>query len=203
MDLDFSECGMNDVDQCPSCFRLNRRSSPKRFVFAEQYLGDAGFVALRNFPSGFVFCSQIVLDLARKHRWSNFRFLPSGVLREDCYEWRGNRLSGEAVAPENATVNLLHCNASTVFARYLPVAPEIDLAGCVKYAGQVDGGSLRSNGALLSLRDGGNAGSFESRPRRVIVAAVVGERQAACVGEDHELGSVAPAWYIRRIPPFF
>lgn len=99
-DLDFRASGMDSVDQCQTCFKMNKRSSPLRFAFVEKDLDDVGFVAPRNFPSGFVFCGRRILELAREHRWSNLRFVPSGVLRKDSYDWQGVDYLGKQWPPK-------------------------------------------------------------------------------------------------------
>lgn len=100
MDIDLEASEVKVALLCPVCFASEKRSQPERFVpLAETWDGSDVFI-LRNFPSGLIFCTRKVLELARQHSWTNFRFQPMNVLQHDAMSWKGIDYLGKKWPPQ-------------------------------------------------------------------------------------------------------
>lgn len=76
MDIDLEASGIKVAGNCPVCFQGGSRSGGERYVPIVDTWDGSDIFTLRNYPSGFAFCTRKVLELARRHRWTNFRFDP-------------------------------------------------------------------------------------------------------------------------------
>jgi hypothetical protein len=80
VDVDPNEMDDEGGSLCPVCFYRNPRKenpyrwSPKRLVPKLETWDGSDFVKIRNWRCGLKFCSRRFIDLANKHRWTNFAF---------------------------------------------------------------------------------------------------------------------------------
>jgi hypothetical protein len=79
VDIDLNELDEIGGGVCPICFRRNAQSRPYQFVAKKTVpkldtWDGSDFVTTRNLQSGMSYCTRRFVDLACKHRWTNFRF---------------------------------------------------------------------------------------------------------------------------------
>ena len=78
LDIDESCLGVN-LERCGACGSFQGVFLPERFVPKADMSSGADFMTTRNIHTRLVICSYRVLELARKHKWSNFLFQPLDI----------------------------------------------------------------------------------------------------------------------------
>lgn len=76
IECSWPELGLGKADICPVCKNAQKTFRPKRFIPLVETWDESDFMRLTNWFNGYVFCTTKILDLARKHRWSNLWFEP-------------------------------------------------------------------------------------------------------------------------------
>jgi hypothetical protein len=101
VDID-PEASRDRVSRCPDCFAALDRTScqVRQFVPIEETWDGSDILQMRNCPCGIMLCTERVLLLARKHRWTNFRFECMDVIRRHAAKWRGIDYLGRKWPPQ-------------------------------------------------------------------------------------------------------
>lgn len=102
IDVDLEASGLGGVERCPVCFRVlaGRHPQARRFVPRHETWDGADVFSIRNSPNSMLFCTRRVLELARRDRWTNFRFEPMDVVRDHATQWGGIDYLGPTWPPE-------------------------------------------------------------------------------------------------------
>lgn len=99
VDFDLAASNVSLVDACPVCYSASQRTMPDRYALDVSTWDGSDFLHVRNYPSSLTFCSMRVVSLARKHHWTNLRFIPCGVPLMQTYTWKGVDYLGKQWPP--------------------------------------------------------------------------------------------------------
>lgn len=107
MDIDREASGIPERKViCPVCLMQEpyqpgeKIPSPERLIPRPETWDGSDLFILRNYGRSSVFCTRKVLELARQHRWTNFRFEPIDVLRRYATRWKGIDYLGKKWPPK-------------------------------------------------------------------------------------------------------
>lgn len=105
MDIDLEASGLGFLAPCPLCGWYDwdskaARPQPTKYVPLPETWDGGDFFLLRNLRTGYTFCSEKVLLLAREHRWTNFRFYTMGTVLERTRWWPGVDYLGPTWPPQ-------------------------------------------------------------------------------------------------------
>lgn len=103
MSIDLQASRDARVDVCQHCFQSeNRAPHPMvKYVPREKTWDGSDIFGIQNIRSGWGrFCSLRIIELAREHRWTNFRFIPMDALIRHTIPWRGVDYLGRKWPPK-------------------------------------------------------------------------------------------------------
>jgi hypothetical protein len=101
MNIDLVASGVTGSLPCPECLRPTiETDNPRRYVPVASSWDGADLFRMRNWEIGRLCCTRKVLDLARKERWTNFRFIPMDAEGEYALGWRGVDYLGKKWPPD-------------------------------------------------------------------------------------------------------
>jgi len=95
IDVDLKEARLSNLERCEVCYRLTQPFEATGLRHARCYVplentwDGSDIFRMRNIPSRHCFCTYKVLELAREHKWVNFRFEPMGTIQRHAVGWKG------------------------------------------------------------------------------------------------------------------
>lgn len=100
IDIELRASGLCESAPCPECFKSPVIEEATGYVPKPETWDGQALFSIRNYPIAAFFCTEEVLELARKDRWSNFSFQPMDVVRKHSYGWRGVDYLGRKWPPK-------------------------------------------------------------------------------------------------------